>query len=338
MGIFGKQKQQGGISRTGPATGLDQLTPQEMQGMRGGGQEQALPPGPQQQPDPYAGQRFDAAAPGQGMMTEQPTGWDMSSPGVGEQFFNQQQQGYTQPGQMQNFYAQQQAGMNQPGAMERYQQGSNLSGPTASEQTMEDPGLGQYYENAGTRASGQLNTQLAGRGAYGSSQGLNMLSQQQSDLNAQQANREGDYRLRQAGQSDSMRLQQAGLAGQQAAQAQGMQQSRLGQMGQFAGAADAARLQGLNSGMGAASQAQGLRRQRGRDYMGDVFSPAQLGMAAQGQGMNQLLGNDQASMESALAMALGLTGENLNQDYRNKAAHREDIGMGLDIFGKFFGM
>lgn len=288
--------------------------------------------------DPYAGMRFQQGY--TGGPTRAPTGWDFSSPGVGEQWFNAAQTAYATPGQASQYWGGVQGQLAQPGAAEGYWQRNQglLAGPTRSEQLAQDPGLGAYYDRAKERAGADINNQLAARGGFGSSAGMGLVGEAMTDLEAQRANREADYARAVAGQADQMRMQQLGLGGQLAGQAQADAMRRLGLGGQLAGAADSSDLARLNAGMAAASQAQGLRRQRGRDYMGDVFAPSQLQAGILGQGMEGMLAGDQALMESALAMALGIPREGLNQDYLNQAQHREDIGMVMDIIGSIYGM
>lgn len=77
------------------------------------------------------------------------------------------------------------------------------------------PGFDQHYDRARERTTNNLNKQLAARGAYGSSAGIDMIGQALADLDAQQANREADFGLQQV------------MAGQQAAnQAQGLSAGR----------------------------------------------------------------------------------------------------------------
>lgn len=58
-----------------------------------------------------------------------------------------------------------------------------------------DANLGRYYQNAFLHGSGELNGQLASRGMFGSSVGLQMQSGLARDLSAEQANREAQYGL-----------------------------------------------------------------------------------------------------------------------------------------------
>ena len=101
--------------------------------------------------------------------------------------------------------------------------------------------------------------------------------------------------------------------------------------------ADAADLARLNAGMNAAANAQQLRRQRGRDYMADLFNPTQYLMGFNQQGLLNMLGNDQDLLASVIESQLGLGRESLNQDTQNQAAHRGDIGMIMDMVGSFMG-
>lgn len=300
--------------------------------------------------DPYAGMRFGPTDLGP---IQSPMGWDFSSPGQGEQFFGLNQMRWMAPGQASQWWGQNQDEFSTPGAMEDYYRRKSVQGqlsdPTRSagffdQFQKQDPGLGAYYDRAKERTSGSLNEQLAARGGFGSSAGVDQLSQAITDLDAQRANREADFNLQQtalggqlANQADLRQQGLLALGGQLAGQAQSQMLSRLGQAGQLAMGADAADLSRLGAGMNAAANAQQLRRQRGRDYMADMFNPSQFLMNFNQQGLMNMLNNDQDLLASVIESQLGLGRESLNQDMQNQAAHRGDIGMITDMMGSFMG-
>lgn len=275
--------------------------------------QQQQPQQPQQ--DPMAGKRFGHQAPGSGGMTQAPEGFDFRSPGVGEQFFNQQQGAFAAPGQGEQFWNQVQGKFNQPRAtQEQY------------EQFQGGPGFDAYYDRAKERTLGSMNDQLAARGVHGSSAGMDMIGQALTDLEAQRANREADYRL-----------QEAQTGGQLAQAADAGRLADIGTFGNLAfGAQDA--LQGRTmQGMDAAAAAQGLHRQRGRDYMADLFRPASTAAGLQNQAFSGMIGGDQALLDSMLGLDMTRGREALNQDYRRSEKVMSDAGALFDM-GKTAGL
>lgn len=147
--------------------------------------------------DPYAGQRNQHGAPG---MTVAPTGWDFSSPGVAEQWQQENQGRFLEPTQQSQFFDETKGTLSQ-----------NL-----------DP----YYDNAKRRALETLNTQMASRGLFNSSAAIGAGNEAITNLEAEKANREGQYGL-----------QRAGLLGNLA---QGADTSTLSNLGMGMGAAQTA--------------------------------------------------------------------------------------------------
>lgn len=299
--------------------------------------------------DPYAGMRM-GGAPEMGPISSGP-GWDFTGRGSGEQFFGLNQERWMRPGAMSNYWGGVGGSFGTPGEGEQYWNAvsGRFNAPTTSESYFDDfqqnlPAFGSYYDRAKERSQADINDQLAARGIYGSSKGLDVLGGAVTDLEAQRANREADYMLAQAGlggqlagQADANRLAQLGLGGRLAGQAQGLGLERLGLGGRLAGMADAADLSRLGAGMSAATTAQDLRRQRGRDYMGDVAGAGgMVGMQA-GRGLENMLLSDQDLLEQAISAALGESAERQNQGYRNEAMHRQDINMIMDIVSSFMG-
>jgi hypothetical protein len=207
--------------------------------------------------DPYAGQRNQQ---GQGGMTVAPTGWDMSSPGVAEQWQQGNQQRFLDPTKQSQFFDETKGTLSQ-----------NL-----------DP----FYNNAERRALEQLNTQMASRGLFNSSAAIGAGNEAVQNLEAEKANREGQYGL-----------QRAGLMGNLA---QGADTSTLQNLGAGFGAAQTAeeahrqRAQDyLSNLMGVAAPtmaaAAGTYNQQigsDLDLMRDAMM-AELGLAGEAQGNQQ---------------------------------------------------
>ena len=287
--------------------------------------------------DPYAGQRFGQAP--QGGQTQAPTGWDMSSPGVAEQYWQQQQGRYTQPGATQQQWGNAQGQYGRQGQAEAHwdQIKGGVGQPTYSEQTMKDPGLGGYYDRAKQRTLGSMNDQLAARGVYGTSAGADQVGMALTDLESQRANREADYALRQAGQADQARNAQMSTFGGLAQGAQGAMLNRLNSGMNAAGMADSSDLARLAQGMNAAATSQGLRRQRAQDYMQNLYAPTQGLMGMNMGGLGQMIGADQDLFGSILASALGQGQSAYGMAERDAQEHRGDMKMIMEMIGSFMG-
>lgn len=138
---------------------------------------------------------------------ETPQGWDFSTPGVGEQYFDyaMQQQHPTPTNQAAGAY-------------------SNFLNTQPAD-------LNPYYDAARTRFTNATNQQLAARGTYGSSVGEGQLMTGLGNLNAQQAKDEADYGLQRnsLGGTLASSSDRSSLAGSQD------QMAYLNALGQLAG-------------------------------------------------------------------------------------------------------
>lgn len=306
------------------------------------GEGQAQPQGPQQyQQTAHGG--FDQT---QGGMAEQYALQNqnkLTQQGEGSQFFDKTKSAYSQTGAAEDFQKAQAQGLAQQGAGEQQwnatQGQMNTAG--ASEQLAQDPGLGAYYDRAKTRTAGDINNQLAARGSFGSSAGVQQIGDAMVGLEAERANREADYRKEVAGQADTQRMSRLGLAGElaQGAQGMGLDRTRLGgelageaqtqQMGRLGQGQDAAgqvdqfgldqTMAGFEMAMGAQDQAEG-RQQTGFDQQmamagaeSDIYGGAMGGEMALNQG----------NFDSAQAIGMGEGGEDLAASYNAKEQMKE---------------
>lgn len=298
----------------------------------------SVQPPPQQMPQPQYGP------------LTQGQGWDMTQPGMAEQYANMAQMGWMQQGHAGDYWGANQGAFGSPGVAEQYfgQHQNALNQTSQSQQALDalkgEADFGTYYDRAKERTAGDVNSALAARGMFGSSAGMDQLNQATTDLDAQRANREADYNLARsglqgqlAGQADSQRMAALGLGGQLAGMSQSAEMGRLGQgMGMAQGLDamnDARRMQGMQ----AFSMADNLRRMRGRDYMSDMMGMAGATSGQIGQANQQQLGMDMALMDQMIQAALGYPREALNQDYLNQQTHRSDYDTMMSSMGTFMG-
>lgn len=207
--------------------------------------------------DPYGAARGATGANG---LTQAPTGFDMTGPGVAEQWQQQNQGRFLDPTNQQKFYDETKGTLSQ-----------NL-----------DP----FYSNAERRATEAINQQMGSRGLFNSSAALGQNAEAIGNLEADKANREGQYGL-----------QRAGLMGNLAG---GADTSALANLGAGFGAAQAAeeahRQRGqdyLSNLMGtavpvmtAAGQNYGQMISGDEQLMRDAMM-AELGLAGEAQGNQQ---------------------------------------------------
>lgn len=325
---------------------------------------------------------------GGGAMAKTPEGWDFASPGVAEQYFNNQQNQFApgasqteqyrkefggqlgQAGSAEQLWNRSSGQLDRAGGAEQYwnQTQGKLNGPTASEgvfggfDASRNAGLDPYYDRANTKLASRLNQQAAMTGSLGGTASNAMMAEGLSGLAAEQANRESDYYLQQnqlagslANQADSNRLNQITTGGQLSNMAQDQQLARLGlanQMaagadsgllgrlqlgGTLAGTADANTLARTNAGFASAMGAQDARNTRGRNYMADLAGQTANMQGIMG-GYDQMLTDDQALMDSAIAANLGLGAEAVNRGDRQADKLLNDAGKVVDIYSSIYGM
>jgi hypothetical protein len=206
--------------------------------------------------------------------------------------------------------------------------------------------LGGYYDRAFDRGAGQINRQLAARGQFGSTRGMQQIGDYGAALQADRANREAQYGLQRS--ADELAWTRGGAdiafraadtrqsyltdAASQAQAAQAQQFDRLGQAHGQLLQDDAYSLQNRNSGMIAASSAQGARDnriQQGADNQLAFASilagfgshgtdsnllqdqqQAEVGLAAEDDAYNRAYGAEEARYQNILASGnqLGLAG------------------------------
>jgi hypothetical protein len=209
-------------------------------------------------------------------------GPQMAQPGASSDWFSSNQGSYSTPGAAENWFAQNGQQFNTPGAAEDYwasvkgQAGTPPEVTNRAEEAYQhikgnmptiasDPGLTPYYNDAVNRTTRELNSQLAARGAYGSSVGVGKVGDAVRGLLAEKANREAQYNLARLAEQRNWES----TMGQEAASADtssGRQaQSKLGWIlgfGDLANNAGQARLSRLLGGSGASQGAQSAQTAR----------------------------------------------------------------------------
>lgn len=281
-----------------------------------------------------------------------PEGWDFSQPGVAEQYFNENNQKYDGQGQADQWWGANQDKLSAPGQSEQFfgQALNDYSnrGPNSNDaaeaynlfKSGSPQDMSPYYDNAARKLNEGLNTEFASRGAYGSSVGMDRIAEANTDLRAQQAKDEANYGLQRyglggqlgAGADASGRANSQGdLAwttglGGLSQGAQGAQQGRMNQAGQYALGVDSQNLQNLNSGMNAAQMAEEARRLRGRDYMGDMTGNYDR-LSALGQHQYENMFNEDANLLDAQeGMQTGIGTTNLDLAGKREDRTRQDVG------------
>lgn len=293
----------------------------------------------------------------------QPPNWDFSHPGAAEDYFANTQGAYTRPGVSEDYWNKNQGALSAPGQAENFfsqalgaygnrpAPTNNAQGAYNDFQSSAPQSTQPYFDNARRAYSDSMNSELASRGAYGSSAGLGILSRGLGDLSAQEARENAQYGL-----------QRAGLGGQLASGADASERANsadslgwltgvggLGTMAQQAGnqrftagfnaaqGLDQGQLTRLISGQNAATTAQDARRTRGRDMMDDL-TKNYAGLAGMTQDeMDKLLQDDQALLDAQLAMFTGAGSEYYSGAVAKENKQRADLNSGLETFASIYG-
>lgn len=205
-------------------------------------------------------------------------------------------------------------------------------------------GLDPYYEQASKRAGQDINRALAAQGLLGSAFGANKMVDAQTQLSAEQANREADFGLQQRAQAaqaaqaaDANRL---GFVGMAADLARGADASQLARaqtgfgLAQGADAAQLARL-GLLGNLGAQYDQGWLSNATGLGNLALGAQQAQLGRL--GFGMDAAMGLDnmdlsraqagQQAAAQAQALAQGRGQSVLDNQFRQQAQTQQNMAL-----------
>ncbi len=289
-------------------------------------------------------------------------GMNMETPGVHEQWFQQNEgkfaekgesdkffqrtgEGYAQEGLGEKFASENAAALQQQGQGEQWwsKYGGGFNQASASEGLQQDPGLGAYYDRAKTRTAGSINDQLAARGSFGSSAGMQQIGDAMVGLEAERANKEADYRAGIAGQADEARMTRMGLGGTFAGQAQDRAQGRVAQgMGMAsqaqnqmldrtmagqnaAGAVDAQNLNQLIAGGNASMGSQQMRTNRVQAGLDNRIRTSDIASSIIGGGMNNIADNDQKLFEAMEALGMGAAAQNVNAGMLDAAIASGDM-------------
>lgn len=291
-----------------------------------------------------------------------PEGIDQTNMGVGEQLWDNRQDDFFAPGRAEGYMDANKSTFAQPGFGEtvgkevsdrlgeggagtKYWEGLQgkygKGGPSYVQDAYKgfdaavDPNLGGYYDRAFQQASQGINKQLAARGQFGSSAGMQQLGNVATGLNAERANREAAYGLDRfrtqmgaasAASGDELSWTQGlgdiafkagdenrAYLGDRAAVASGVQSQEQGRVGQGFGQAsvvDSFNLQNRNSGFANAFEAQGKRDNRIQQGFDNQIG---FGAVLAGMGGSRIEGNYNAlTSEAGTGMASATDSGNMS--------------------------
>lgn len=286
--------------------------------------------------------------------TWSPVGNDQTNQGVAEQQWDISSEAYSAPGEAQQWSEQNRDAYDRRGVGEKtsrrvagkLEQGADDNAGSQywdkvagrfndGSRTDVEANLGGYYDRAFDRGAGQINRQLAARGQFGSTRGMQQIGDYGAALQADRANREAQYGLQRS--ADELAWTRGGAdiafrasdtergyltdAASQAQAAQAQQFDRLGQAHGQLLQDDAYGLQNRNSGMIAASSAQGARDNRIQQGAENQLTFAQI-LAGYGQrGVDSNLAQDQGQAELGLAEGT----DEYNQAYAAEQARYQNI-------------
>lgn len=246
-------------------------------------------------PTPIASAPFQPYSPGPGVQPGTATlqGVDMTQPGAGETFQANNAQGWNTPGAAETF-ANQTAQQYSPGNTP--QVSNNAQGAYSQFQAQAPADIDPYYAYQRQQLNNTMNTQLASRGAYGSSVGLGTLATGQASLGAQEANANAQYGLQRAATAGNL----ARGADTSSLASSNNDLGWLQGLGGIAGQGESGMLSRLNSGESAALQAQGAQRNRGQDFFNNELSMGNTFSGMMGDTYGQMFSGDTGLLEDAL--------------------------------------
>lgn len=289
----------------------------------GGGGARGAPGGGQPGRTPYFGAPGAPGGGGQNPMQ----GLDFTKQGAGESFYQQNQGAFTTPGMGERYSG---------NVMSRYGQGT--PGVTNNAQTQfqsfqqNQPQLSQdlnpYYNNAIRRGNEDIRTNMAAKGAYGSSTADDQTREMVTNLRADQANREGQYGLQRAGELRGWQNTGGALASGADASSRGQSENErawTGTVSDIANAGQGMQFGRLGQGFQTAAGAQGLQRQRGQDYFGNTMAMGNSMAGLMAPTYERMIQGDIDMMGNSVGLETGLGAEALNQDYRNTERFMSDM-------------
>lgn len=301
-------------------------------GILGGGGKG--PQGGAQQPGGYGqGRPGYNPNPNQGGYGQQPAGnpmqgLDFTKQGAGESFYQQNQGAFKTPGMGENYSADvmnRYGGGNTPGVSNNAQsqyQSFQQNQPNLSANM--DP----FYNNAIRKGNEDIRTNMAAKGAYGSSTADDQTREMVTDLRSQQAREEAQYGLQRAGEMRGWQQTGGSLASAADASSRGQSENErawTGTVGDIANAGQGMGMNRLGQGMNAATTAQGLQTGRGQNYFNNAMGMGDRMSGLMGQTYGNMLQGDQDAMGNSIGLATGLGAEALNQDYRNTERFMSDM-------------
>lgn len=252
---------------------------------------------------------------GQTQLAHAPQGNDMTSPGTGEQYFDNTQSSYVDPSKVDNWWGSHGSQYDDPQASQDYlgQVKQAYDGRSLSQN------LDPYYDRAFDVGAGRINKQMAARGMYGSSAATDQIGQLSANLGAEQANREGQYGL----QVDAANRSWMDQLGQAAGLADSTRLNYLDSSGQAALATSNSDLQRITAGQDAAGSAQRSRENRiGSHYEREKDFADTLG-GYKATADKNTIDADRDMFLDQWAAKLGMSREALNQRMQKDAEFRQ---------------
>lgn len=274
---------------------------------------------------------FQPYSTGAGVQAGQATlqGVDMNQPGAGEAFQAQNAGQWAAPGAAENFANQTSAQYgpgNTPGVSNEAQ------GAYSQFQAQAPADIDPYYAFQRQQLNNTMNTQLAARGAYGSSYGLGQLATGQAALGAQEANANAQYGLQRASTAGNLARGADTSSLAQSSNSLGWLQG----LGGIAGQGENAMLSRLNAGENAGLAAQGAQRNRAQDFFNNEMAMGNTYAGMQGDTYNQMFAGDEGLLENALGGRAAGASEAYNQNVNQGNALADTAGAVAKGVGAYY--
>lgn len=283
--------------------------------------------------------------------TQAPTGMDQTTPGYGEQYWQNNQNLWQQSPQL-DWASQQLPKYDTPGFGEQYNtegvkafgqpgQGSQFWNQIQGQFNQQhggnlQPQFDAFYDRGENKAVGAANQQANARGAYGSSAALNNVGNVIDDWEANRAKAGTDFALANSKNMQDMATTYGNLAfgaGNEDLKRQGMgsdiafhigdqAQNRTNQGINNAMGIDQSYLNRTNSGFNAANTAQGAFEGRAQHMFDNTRAMSQDALQWAMQNYDKLSASDRATVDAQINAGLGKATQDQNAD--QTAADRVD--------------
>lgn len=251
-------------------------------------------------------------------------GLDMTQPGALEQYQSQHAGAFGQPTLSQMFAKNATAQYGGP-----QQVTDNAQTAFNSMQSSVPANMDPYYDNQRRIANENINRSMAARGAYGSSAANDQISEADTNLAADQAQKDAAYGLNRSSLLGSL----GSAADASSLNASGNQRGWTSALGALAQGGDSSGLQNLVAGGNLAGAAQGAQTTRGQNAFTNNLTMGDRMSGIMGTGYGNIFGADEGLAKDVIGLDTGTAADAYNQASQNSATQHQNAADFTNLFG-----